>query len=652
MTTSITSLPSASVPLTGAERLPMDQTIGSAVAASALVVGTGYRIESLGTTNWTACGLPAGVTAAVGLTFVATATGAGTGTAIEAQTVEATAAAIAALAPATNLTYDQATRLLSSSTGTDVPLPLATDTLPGLLSAADKLRIDQLGADDSPSFAGLTITGTAAVTIPHIHGDLAGAVYIHVKNTSAGTIAKGAPVYVTGAVGDTITLEVAPADSSSASFLPAIGLLADALAPNASGHAVIAGELTGLNTAAYAIGDALYVASGGGLTATRPTTGTIQQVAIVGRVNSGTGSVTATISTELSPNWDTAYSERLQWDGGATGLNAATGRGSLELGTLATQSGTFSGTSSGTNTGDVTLAASVADVLSLSGQEIQADDPGGDRLLFWDDSEGRLRHLSLGTGLSITGTIIDAAGGGGVSDGDKGDITVSASGTAWTIDAGAVTYAKLQDVSATDRILGRSSAGAGDVEEITCTAAGRALLDDADAAAQRATLSAAASGPVTGSGLTMATARLLGRSTADTGAVEEISVGTGLSLTGGTLTTAAVTYSQHSTITASGSPSTYTLDAAAFNEFTASAAVAGNITITASNLASVPTGQVWRAVFRFAYTSGAITLAAPAGATVKGTLGTLTAGQTYDLIVRFIGGGSVLDYRLGGGFIT
>ena len=43
-------------------------------------------------------------------------------------------------------------------------------------------------------------------------------------------------------------------------------------------------------------------------------------------------------------------------------------------------------------------------------------------------------------------------------------------------------------VSATDRILGRSSAGAGIVQEITCTAAGRALLDDANAAAQRATL--------------------------------------------------------------------------------------------------------------------------------------------------------------------
>lgn len=52
----------------------------------------------------------------------------------------------------------------------------------------------------------------------------------------------------------------------------------------------------------------------------------------------------------------------------------------------------------------------------------------------------------------------------------------------------AVTYAKLQNVSSTDRVLGRSSAGAGVVEEITLTAAGRALIDDADAASQRTTL--------------------------------------------------------------------------------------------------------------------------------------------------------------------
>lgn len=80
-------------------------------------------------------------------------------------------------------------------------------------------------------------------------------------------------------------------------------------------------------------------------------------------------------------------------------------------------------------------------------------------------------------------------GGGGALITLTGDVTGSGTGTfAATIAADAVLYSKMQNVSATDRILGRSTAGAGDVEEIACTAAGRALIDDADASAQRTTL--------------------------------------------------------------------------------------------------------------------------------------------------------------------
>ena len=58
----------------------------------------------------------------------------------------------------------------------------------------------------------------------------------------------------------------------------------------------------------------------------------------------------------------------------------------------------------------------------------------------------------------------------GISDGDKGDITVSSNGGTFTIDNDAVTYAKIQNVSATDRLLGRDSSGAGVIEEIAPSA--------------------------------------------------------------------------------------------------------------------------------------------------------------------------------------
>jgi len=55
-----------------------------------------------------------------------------------------------------------------------------------------------------------------------------------------------------------------------------------------------------------------------------------------------------------------------------------------------------------------TIGTSAADVLSIASGEITADDPGADRLLFWDESESKLTHLTLGTALSISGTTINA----------------------------------------------------------------------------------------------------------------------------------------------------------------------------------------------------------------------------------------------------
>ena len=70
--------------------------------------------------------------------------------------------------------------------------------------------------------------------------------------------------------------------------------------------------------------------------------------------------------------------------------------------------------------------------------------------------------------------------GGGIDDGDKGDITVSSSGATFTIDNDVVTFAKMQNVS-TSRLLGRTTSSSGDIEELTASAV-RTLLNVADGA--------------------------------------------------------------------------------------------------------------------------------------------------------------------------
>jgi len=83
---------------------------------------------------------------------------------------------------------------------------------------------------------------------------------------------------------------------------------------------------------------------------------------------------------------------------------------------------------------------------------------------------------------------VEAQTAAGVPDGDKGDITVTSTGTVWTINSDAVTFDKMQDTTSGDVVLGNASTSAGTITEITMTAAGRALMDDASAAAQRTTL--------------------------------------------------------------------------------------------------------------------------------------------------------------------
>ena len=81
----------------------------------------------------------------------------------------------------------------------------------------------------------------------------------------------------------------------------------------------------------------------------------------------------------------------------------------------------------------------------MTGSLNDLTDPGADRILFWDDSAGDLDWLSLGTGLSITGTSMALHANLvtilGLSTAD-GNFIVG-DGSTWVVESGATARASL-----------------------------------------------------------------------------------------------------------------------------------------------------------------------------------------------------------------
>ena len=124
-------------------------------------------------------------------------------------------------------------------------------------------------------------------------------------------------------------------------------------------------------------------------------------------------------------------------------------------------------------TGEVTLPQP----LHLGGQAADPAAPA-DGTLWLNTTTGEVKVRSAGV------TQVVGGAGGGVADGDKGDITVSGLGAVWSIDVGAVTLGKMADL-ATSTLLGRASAGTGVPEALTAAQV-RTLLNVANGATANA----------------------------------------------------------------------------------------------------------------------------------------------------------------------
>jgi hypothetical protein len=179
-------------------------------------------------------------------------------------------------------------------------------------------------------------------------------VSINGKKASAGTIAKGLPVYLVGFDADIHTVEVA--NANSASTMPVIGFTAEPFNTTDGKEIITYGKLEGIDTTStvstlnpngetWAVNDALYMSTtAGGLTKVRPTGATtqIQRIAKVLKVDATGGQIFVfnTARTAGLPNLGT---DKL-WIGDANGIPQEVDKSSIGGDTIFT-GGTFTGNS-------------------------------------------------------------------------------------------------------------------------------------------------------------------------------------------------------------------------------------------------------------------------------------------------------------------
>lgn len=278
--------------------------------------------------------------------------------------------------------------------------------------------------------------------------------WAYVYNAEATTLNKGEIVFISGSQGNTIAVKRA-SDSGDSTSAGTLGMVGESIASGAEGLVLVNGLMRKLDTSTLTAGKLVYLSSTpGGYTLTPPTPPSHSvRIGYVAKVDNNQGEIYIKVDNgyeigELHDIIDgtttTSYGDLLV-KSGSVWKNSKQLTGSYGL-TGSLQATSFTGSIQGSASYAIqSLSSSFAISASFASSSPAVYDFGSFE------------------------TPTDVGGGGNfgiVTDGDKGDITVTSSGSIWTVDNDAVTYAKIQNVTTSSVLLGRATAGAGDIEEI------------------------------------------------------------------------------------------------------------------------------------------------------------------------------------------
>jgi hypothetical protein len=281
-------------------------------------------------------------------------------------------------------------------------------------------------AKTTDTLTGVNQTFTGLSTLTHIHGNIAGSLYVHVKNTSGVTIAKGTPVYATGSVGSSGEVEVAAADYTNSAKMPSIGITDAQLTANAEGNAVVVGEVMGLATNSYSINQELFVGTAG-LLGALPTTGEAQSIAVVSRVHASTGIIVVNAQARLN-----------------AALRAlANNNGSSLTGITASQVGAIP---------DEPLV------------EITNNGTGDGRVQLWDGTNSNWQDITaIDGGVSFSGDIYvtGTVGAGNISGNNTGDLSLAGTPDYLTLTNQVLTLTAIDLAADVTGTLGVANGGTG-----------------------------------------------------------------------------------------------------------------------------------------------------------------------------------------------